>query len=67
MTEVNYTELQRRYGGCYVARRDAEVVASAETYDELCQQLESAAVDWDNLVIEYIEPLGVVCVYRIPA
>ena len=63
MPEVNYSQLQQRYGGRYVARRGGEVVASAETYDELDDQLEQAAVDWATLVIEYIEPPDRVCVY----
>lgn len=63
MTEVDYAELQQRYGGRYVARCDDEVVASAETYDEPSEQLESAAMVWDDLIIEYVEPPGVICVY----
>jgi hypothetical protein len=63
MAEVDYAELQQRYGGRYVAQRNGEVVASAETYDELSEQLESAVTDWDGLIIEYVEPPGVVCVY----
>lgn len=63
MAEVDYVQLQQRYGGRYVARRDGEVIASAETYDELCDQLEKAAVAWDELIIEYVEPANIVCVY----
>jgi hypothetical protein len=62
-TEVDYVQLQQRYGGCFVARRDGDVIASAETYDELSEQLEEAAVEWDDLIIEYVEPGDVVCVY----
>ena len=63
MAEVDYAQLQQRYGGRYVARRDSEVITSADTYDELCDQLEKAAVDWSELVIEYVEPANIVCVY----
>lgn len=63
MAEVDYAQLQQRYGGRYVARRNGDVIASAETYDELTDQLEGAAIEWDKLVIEYVEPADIVCVY----
>jgi hypothetical protein len=63
MADIDYTELQRRYGGRYVARRGGEVVASAETYDGLSEQLERAGVNWGELVLEYVEPASVIGVY----
>lgn len=63
MVEVDYAQLQQLYGGRYVARRDGDVVASAEGYDQLLEQLDRAGVDWDHMIIEYVEPADVVCVY----
>ena len=63
MAEIDYALLQQRYGGRYVARRSGEVVASAETYDGLSDQLEAGVVDWDELIVEYVEPADIVCVY----
>jgi len=63
MTQVDYATLQQLYGGRYVARRDGEVVASAESYDELIEQLERPAPDWNQIIIEYVEPADTVCVY----
>ena len=63
MVEVDYAQLQQQYGGRYVARRGAEVIASAETYDALADELESREMDWSDLIIEYIEPADTVCVY----
>ena len=63
MSEIHYAELQRLYGGRYVAQLGGKVIASAETYDDLSRQLEDAAVDWSALLIEYVEPLDVICVY----
>ena len=63
MADVDYVQLQHQYGGRYVARREGEVVASAETYDALIDQLEAAGVDSTDLIIEYIEPADTVCVY----
>lgn len=63
MVEVDYAQIQQLYGGRYVARREGEVVASADTYDQLVDQLDRAAVDSVDLIIEYVEPADVVCVY----
>lgn len=63
MAEIDYALLQQRYGGRFVARRDGEVVASADTYDELSDQLEEAVVEWAGLIIEYVEPLNSIGVY----
>ena len=61
MVDVDYAQLQ--YGGRYVARRGSEVIASAEAYDALVDELESREIDWSDLIIEYIEPADTVCVY----
>lgn len=63
MNEANYTVLQQKYGGRYVARRGADVIADASTYDELTDQIEKAVTDWSEIIIEYIEPANTVCVY----
>ena len=63
MTDVSYAVLQQRYGGRYVARRGGEVIASAGTYDELADQLEKTVTDWSEIIIEYVEPVNIVCVY----
>jgi hypothetical protein len=63
VTEEDRTQLQRRHGGRYVACRDGEVVASAETYDELSDQLDAAAIEWSRVVIEYVEPTNRVGAY----
>ena len=63
MADVDYMELQRRYAGRYIARRNGEVVASAETYDELSERLDEARLNWGELLLEYVEPATVVGVY----
>ena len=63
MADIDYVQLQQQYGGRYIARRDATVIASAETYDALSNQLEGMPVEWDTLVIEYVEPVLSVRVY----
>ena len=63
MPEVDYAELQHRYGGQYVATRDGEVIANFGTYDELADWLEQAAIDRTKLVIAYVERPDVIRVY----
>jgi hypothetical protein len=63
VTNEEYAELQRRYGGRYVVRRDAEVLLSAETYDELSRRLDDSSIDWEQAIIEYIDPPDRVCAY----
>jgi hypothetical protein len=61
MSDIDYVQLQQRFGGRSIARCDGEVVASAETYDTLSDRLDSMSVPWETLVIEYIEPVSSVC------
>ena len=63
MAGPDYFQLQMQYGGQFVAHRDGEVVASAETYDELSDELERLAVDWSTLIIEYVESVEELHVY----
>jgi len=66
MTDFDYVQFQRQYGGRYIARRDGEIIASAETYDALSDRLDGMAVAWDKIIIEYIEyiePVSGVRVY----
>jgi len=63
MAEIDYRELQRRYPGQFIAQRDGEVVANAETYDELRRQLRDRATGSQGLVIEFVEPPDSVAVY----
>lgn len=60
MGELDYIALQQRYGGRYVADCDGEVIASAETYEELSEQLEGMDVDWDRTVIGFVERSDVI-------
>ena len=45
-----------------MAHRDGEVVASAETYDELAKYRESLATGRGDLIVEYIESADAVYV-----
>jgi hypothetical protein len=63
MAEIDYPQLQQQYGGRYIARRDSEVLASADTYDALSDALERFAGTDEPLIIEYVEPIGTLRVY----
>lgn len=55
--------LRREFAGSYVAWLGDEVFLSAETYDDLCDQLNQMLIDQGKLVIGYIEPLDIIRVY----
>jgi hypothetical protein len=63
MADIDYVQIQRQYGGCYIARRDGGIIASAEAYDALSDHLDGMNVDWDKIIIEYIEPVSSVRVH----
>jgi Family of unknown function (DUF5678) len=63
MADIDYVQFQGQYGGRYIARRGGEIIANAETYDALSDHLDGMAVEWDTIIIEYIEPISNVRVY----
>lgn len=64
MTTPDYPRLQERFGGQYVAlQEDGTVLVAADTYDELLERLDQEGVDWEHIVIEYVEPSYAVGVY----
>ena len=63
MAEVDYQELQRRYGGRCVALRDGAIIASADSYDALSEQLDRVGAVWAELTIDYVEPATAIRVY----
>jgi hypothetical protein len=63
MDDIDYIELQRRYGGLFIARRGMDVIASAETYDELSDMLDGMTIDWTEVAIEFVPRSDVVYVY----
>ncbi len=55
---------RKQYAGRYVAWLDGRVILSAETYDQLSDQLDQLPVDQEaRASVEYIEPIDVVRVY----
>lgn len=63
MATLDYAQLQATYGGRYVARRGDRVIADAESYDALCDELDRVNGSWADVVIEYVEPADSVSVY----
>jgi hypothetical protein len=63
MSEIGYVDLQRRFGGRYIARDSDRVIADAATFEELQAMLDDRALDWTALVIEFVELTNVVGIY----
>ena len=67
MAMLDDATLRRRYGGQYVAGRDGEVIASDERYERLSEQLESLNLDWDRIVVKYVDLFDVARIYCVCA
>ena len=67
LTDEEYAELQRKYGGGYVLRCGAEVIASAKTYGDLIDQTDVMGIDRTQLVITYVDRADVLRIYGLPA
>ena len=63
MAEINYATLQKKYGGEYIVRKGKKVLFHSPTYDQLDDRLKKSKVDVRQVIIEYIEPNNIVCVY----
>jgi len=62
---VDYIRLQDAYGGKFVAMRNGEVIASAETHGILVRVLRENNLDSEDIVFEYIRPKDRFFAYRI--
>jgi hypothetical protein len=65
MLDVNpeVERLRQQHAGRYVAWLGDEVYLSAETCDELMNQLNQMSIDQGKLVVEYIRRSDVVYIY----
>jgi hypothetical protein len=54
-TDFDYIALQHQYGGKFVVRRGNEVIVSADSYDELDRKSETMPIDWDSVVVQYVQ------------
>jgi hypothetical protein len=60
--DVDYSKLQRKFGGLVVARHGKDVIASAETYSELVDLLEQRGTDRRELIIERVTRDDAICI-----
>jgi len=55
MTDEEYAAICRQYGGRYVARRGAKVLASAESYGDLIDRTDAMKIDRTKVMIQYVD------------
>ena len=61
---MNYSELQKRYGGGFVAILEGEVVAHGKTFGEVLDEVKKKGILEDkNLTFDFITEEGAICVY----
>ncbi len=58
--EMDYAEIQEKYGGKHIARREGEVVASAATSGELLRILKQRRLISRDVVVEFVRPKGTI-------
>jgi len=63
MEPFDYLSLQESFGGKFVALRDQEVIAAADSHGELVRQLQEKKLSLEEIVFEYVRPKGRVCAY----
>lgn len=63
---MNYSELQKKYGGGFVALLEGEVVAHGKTFSDVLEKVKKEGIlENENLMFDFIEE-GTVCVYGMP-
>lgn len=63
---MNYSELQKRYGGGFVAILEGEVVAHGKTFGEVLNEVKKKGVlEDENLTFDFITEEGAICVYAV--
>lgn len=64
MNPKSYPQLQEKYGGKFIAKIGNRVIASAKTSKALWDKVHKE-IGTPNILIEYIEPKGAICIYGI--
>ena len=66
MNPKSYSQLQKKYGGKFIAKLNERVIASAKSSKALWKKV-AGQVGTPDLLIEYVEPKGAICIfYGIP-
>jgi hypothetical protein len=61
-----YAQLQKKYGGRFIARKGSTVLAWAPTVKSLLKTLNTKGIAYtEKVTIGYVDPRGAICVYRI--
>jgi len=62
MKGQSYTQLQKRYGGKFIATYQGRVIAAARSSKSLFEKITRYVGDPD-LLVQYIAPQSAVCIY----
>lgn len=60
---VSYANLQRRYGGKFIARQNGKVLASGTTYRQLLRAISKRRLNRQRLIVGYVPPKDAICIY----
>ena len=60
---VSYANLQRRYGGRFIARKNSKVLASGVTYAQLLRAIHKHRLNRQHVIVGYVPPQSAICIY----
>ena len=63
MKTKDYIQLQEKYSVIFIATMNEQVVAVAKTHKELTRAITEKKLKRKDIIYEYIEPKGAICVY----
>ena len=67
MKQSAFFKIQKKYGGKFIASKGSVVLASAPSLGSLHKLMKKKSLlDDKRIVIEYLDPPGVICVYHFP-
>ena len=64
MKSISYVKFQKRYPDEYIARKESKVLAHAKTYIALTKKLDKMNLDRSKLVIGFVPPKNIICIYN---
>lgn len=59
----NFEILQKKFGGRFVAIKETDVLASAESFQEVIKQVSSINVNQNEVIIQFIPAEGEIILY----
>ena len=60
----NFKKLQKKFGGKFIAIEDKEVVANADTFDDIKKILDVQKLNFSKTIVQFIPREGEIILYQ---